>query len=57
MESSQARGVPRNIAVYYPDGWVEQIAEGRYELFDDMSRLVVRRRATGEDFSRMAALR
>jgi hypothetical protein len=50
-------GAPRDIAVYYPDGWIERIVSGRYELMDDQSRLVIRRTATREDFSRMEALR
>lgn len=56
-DTLQPRRSPADIAVYYPDGWVERIYQGHYELMDDMSRLVVRRPATGEDFARMEALR
>lgn len=48
---------PRDIAVYYPDGWIERIVAGRYELIDHQRRLVVARPATAEDFARMIALR
>ena len=48
---------PRDIAVYYPDGWIERIVAGRYELIDHQRRLVVARTATSEDFARMIALR
>ncbi len=47
----------RDITVTYPDGWVERIVNGHYELFDDQNRRVIRRAATQEDFDRMFALR
>ena len=47
----------RDITVRYPDGWMERIVGGRYELIDHQSRLVVRRAATAGDFARMIALR
>jgi hypothetical protein len=49
-------GRMRNITVTYPDGWVERIINGEYELFDNLNRRVVRRDATQEDFDRMMAL-
>jgi hypothetical protein len=55
--SGDARQRLRDIAVYYPDGWIERIVAGRYELIDHQSRLVVARTATSEDFARMIALR
>ena len=47
----------RDVTVRYSDGWVERIVSGRYELIDHQSRLVVRRTATADDFTRMIALR
>lgn len=46
----------RNITVTYPDGWVERIINGQYELIDNLNRQVIRRPATAEDFARMIAL-
>lgn len=46
----------RNITVQYPDGWIERILNGQYELIDDLNRRVILRPATVEDFNRMMAL-
>lgn len=46
----------RNITVTYPDGWIERIVNGQYELIDDLNRRVILRPATQEDFARMMAL-
>lgn len=46
----------RNITVHYSDGWIEAIIDGQYQLIDNQSRQVILRRATVEDFDRMAAL-
>ena len=45
------------MTVQDPDGWIERIVRGRYELIDQQSRVVVRRRATAGDLARMDALR
>lgn len=50
-------GGMRDITVLYPDGWVERIVAGVYELIDPDSREVIRRPATGADVARMLALR
>jgi hypothetical protein len=50
-------GRGRDITVHYPDGWVERIRGGLYELIDPARRLVVRRAATAEDRARLLALR
>lgn len=47
----------RDVTVLYPDGWVERVAGGVYELIDPDSRPVVRRPATPADVARMLALR
>lgn len=47
----------RDITVLYPDGWVERIRGGLYELIDPRGRRVVARSATVADFARMIALR
>lgn len=46
----------RNITVTYPDGWIERIVNGQYELIDNLNRRVILRPATQEDFARMMAL-
>lgn len=53
--SGAALSLP-DISLRYEDGWVEQIVNGRYELFDDRGRRVIRRRANLADYNRMAAL-
>ena len=50
------RDAPPDISLRYEDGWIEQIVDGRYELFDDKGRRVIRRRADMADYARMAAL-
>ena len=42
------------ITVYYPDGWIERIVGGNYELIDQQKRRVVRRAATRDDLDRMS---
>ena len=44
------------ITVYYPDGWIERIVGGNYELIDQQRRLVVRRAGTRDDLDRMSEL-
>lgn len=46
----------RNITVTYPDGWIERIVNGQYELIDNLNRRVILRPATQDDFARMMAL-
>ncbi|SHI35312.1 hypothetical protein [Wenxinia saemankumensis] len=48
-------GIP-DLALLYPDGWVERIRAGRYELIDDRGRRVNERAATRGDYDRMSAL-
>ncbi|TNC62079.1 hypothetical protein [Rubellimicrobium roseum] len=55
--SNEDASVLQDITVIYPDGWTERIADGSYELLDPLSRSVVRRSATSEDFNRMMSLR
>jgi len=45
-----------DISLRYNDGWIEQIVNDRYELFDDKGRRVIRRRANLVDYNRMVAL-
>ena len=44
------------IEVSYPNGWREELADGRYELKDPNNNTVVERPATGADMSRLRAL-
>jgi hypothetical protein len=41
------------IQITYPDGWREEIENGRYEMRDPDDNTVVERAATGEDRSRL----
>jgi len=45
-----------SIAIIYPDGFREAIRNGVLELTDPQGRRVVRRRANGNDLSRIRAL-
>lgn len=45
-----------SIEVIYPDGWKEEVKNGRYELHDPAGRTVIERAATSEDLIRMRAL-
>jgi hypothetical protein len=45
-----------NIEIVYPNGWKEELENGRYELRDPSGRTVVERPATAEDIARLQAL-
>lgn len=47
----------RNIDILYANGWVEQIASGRYRIIDQFGRVVTNRRATPEDRKRLNRFR
>jgi len=45
-----------SISVSYTDGWRETIANDRYQLFDNLGRRVVERKARQSDFARLRAV-
>ena len=53
----ESRGAEEIFQVRFADGHLEQIYDDRFERTDRAGRLVERRPATGDDLSRLAALR
>ena len=53
QKSGDDRRVPGNLHLRYPNGWDEQILNGRYILIDPKGRKVTNRRATMDDLDRM----
>lgn len=53
---SGGRASVGNIHLRYPNGWDEQIRNGRYRLTDPQGRTVSSRRATQGDMIRMRAI-